>query len=440
MSGWHLFLASTKQRYNCRMAEKELSSHHATFLDMLDNIVDASARHDRRAKRKSERWWGNLWVNARLYVRLLWISLFKSKDTNGPLKGRRIVFLLMFIPVWTIGQLIHWTFIFWDDLAHPDYRQQEIEKPLFIVGNFRSGSTFLQRLLAKDRRNFAVYRMWEIFLAPAIIERRFFRFLSRVDDALGGYGKKIAHHFDDSTMGNVDLHKVSFFAPEEDENVLLHTWTSSYLMFMFPYLDEIPDYFHFDEDLPEKRKHQIMFYFERMVKRHLFAHPESKHYLSKSPAFTAKIDCLYEQFDDARFLYLVRNPYETLGSTTSWLSYAWNVFSECPEQYVFTERMIPLLHHYYENALAKLEKNDPATYKIVRYEDLVADPEKTIRDVYEHFGYEMNNNFETLLHKEAERAKQYISTHEYDLEEMGFSKEQVYEEFKDIFERFGYEK
>ena len=428
------------KRYNYAMAQKDISSPDETFLNFLDEVVDASARHNRRAQRKSERWWGNLWVNARLYVRLLWISLFKSNGTNGPLKGRRIIFLAMFIPVWTIGQLIHWTFIFLDDLVHPEYRNQTVEKPLFIIGNFRCGSTFVQRLLAKDRQNFAVYRMWEMFLAPAIIERKFFRFFSKVDDLLGGFGKKLAHRFDDSTMGNVDLHKVSFFAPEEDENVLLHTWTSSYLMFMFPYLEEIPDYFHFDEVLPEKRQHQILFYFERMVKRHLFVHPESKHYLSKSPAFTAKIDCLYDQFEGARFLYLIRNPYETLASTTSWLSYAWHVFSDCPEKYVFTERMIPLMQHYYRDAFNKLEQHDPDSYKIVRYEDLTDNPEKTIREIYETFGYEMNPQFEQILVKEAEAAKQYISSHEYELEAMGFDREQVYEEFKYVFERFGYEK
>ncbi len=422
------------------MIDKETRPQHPTFLDFLDNIVDASARRSQRARRRSERWWGNLWINARLYIRLLWISLFRSKDTHGPLKGRRILFLAMFIPVWTIGQAIHWLLMFLDDLIFPEYRQQTVEKPLFIVGNFRCGSTFVQRLLAKDHTNFAVYRMWEIFLAPAIIERKFFRGLSRLDRLFGGFIGKLARKFDRSTMGNVELHPVSFFSPEEDENVLLHTWTSSYLMFMFPYLEEIPDYFHFDEVLSDQRKHQILFYFERMVKRHLFAHPESRHYLSKSPAFTSKIECLYQQFEGARFLYLVRNPYETLASTTSWLSYAWHVFSPCPSKYVFTERMLPLLHHYYEDALEKLERHDPASYKIVRYEDLVADPEGIIRDIYDYFGYKMDADFEKILIAESEQAKQYQSTHEYDLEEMGFDKEQVYREFKPIFERFGYEK
>ena len=422
------------------MPEKEFTHPEITFLDFLDTMIDASARHNRREKRRSERWWGNLWVDVRLYFRLIFISLFKSKNSQGPFKSRRILFLAMFIPVWTTSQIIHWFFIFLDEFIHPEYRQQSIEKPLFIVSNFRCGSTFLQRLLAKDRANFASFRMWEIFLAPSIIERSFFRLLVKIDQFFGGLLLKLAHFIDNSTMGNVDIHMVSFFAPEEDENIMLHTWTSSYVQYMFPYLDEIPDYLRFDESLPEKRKHQIMFYFERMIKRQLFAHPESKHYMSKSPAFTAKINCLYEQFDDARFIYLARNPYEVVASTTSWLSYAWQVFSDTPDKYVFTERIIPLVKYYFIDSLAKLEAHHPDSYIILRYDELIADPDAFVRNIYDKFDYEMTPEFEKVLRQEAEQAMYYQSNHVYELEEMGFSREQIYEELKEIFERFGYEK
>ena len=403
-------------------------------------LIDASARRNRRVKRRSERWWGNLWVNARLYVHLLYRSLFKNRGTQGPLKGRRIVFLAMFIPVWTAGQLIHWLSIFLDDLIYPEYRQQAVEKPLFIIGNFRCGSTFLQRLMARDRVNFATFRMWEIFLAPSIGERRFLHLLVRIDRALGGLVLKLAHRFDRSTMGWVDIHKVSFFVPEEDENVMLHTWTSSHIQFMFPFLEDIPDYLHFDEALPAKRKQQIMFYFEHMVQRHLYAHPESKHYLSKSPAFTSKIDCLYEQFPDARFLYLVRNPYEVVASTTSWLSYAWHVFSDCPDKYPFRERILPLCRHYYQDALEKLSARDPNSYLILRYEDMLKDPEAFVRQIYDFFGYEISPAFAEILREESQRARRYESSHAYNLEEMGFDRAEIAREFAEIFERFGYQK
>ena len=422
------------------MSEKEFTHPGTTFLDFLDTLIDASARRNRRVKRRSERWWGNLWIDVRLYFRLLFLSLFKSKNSQGPFKGRRIFFIAIFIPIWTTSQLIHWFFFFLDEFIHPEYRQQNIEKPLFIIGNFRCGSTFLQRLLAKDRANFASFRMWEIFLAPSIIERSFFHLIVNIDHFFGGFLLKLAHFIDNSTMGNVDIHMVNFFAPEEDENMMLHTWTSSYIRYMFPYLDEIPEYLRFDESLPEKRKQQIMFYFERMVKRQLFAHPESKHYMSKSPAFTAKIDCLYKQFEDAQFVYLARNPYEVIASTTSWLSYAWQVFSNTPNKYVFTERIIPLVKHYFMDSLAKLEAHNPDSYLILRYDELIADPDAFVRNIYSNFGYKMTPEFEKILRKEADLGKQYQSNHAYKLEEMGFNRDEIYEEFKEIFERFGYEK
>ncbi|MBN2048235.1 MAG: sulfotransferase [Anaerolineaceae bacterium] len=409
-----------------------------TLMSLLDHLVDAVGKNNRRAKRRSERWWANLWIDIRLYFRLLYLSLFRSKNSMAPITRRRVFFLALFIPVWTFAQSMHWFFLLMDDLFHPEYRQETVEKPVFIIGNFRSGSTFLQRLMAKDRQNFASFRMWEIFLAPSIIERQFARLLMMIDKAFGSPIWSFAQKFDQSTMGQVDIHKVSFFAPEEDENLFFPAWASAYINYLFPFKEEIPDYLYFDEKIPESRKTQLFSYYKRMVKRHMHAHPESRYYLSKSPSFSAKVESLAKNFPDARFVYLTRTPLEVVPSTNSWLGYAYHYFSDCPVKYPYQERIIPLCKHYYFDTLKQLEAIDPERVLIVEFEDLVADPAGTVRLLYERMGYPMNPAFEKVLEQEAERSRGYVSDHEYDLEEMGFSKAQIVEEFAEIFERFGY--
>ena len=86
--------------------------------------------------------------NFRLFWRTFYRSFFNSKNTPARLTRKRFLFLALFYIVWPVGMLIHW-FCFWlDDMLFPEYKNHPIEKPLFILGNLRSGSTFLHRLLA----------------------------------------------------------------------------------------------------------------------------------------------------------------------------------------------------------------------------------------------------------------------------------------------------
>jgi hypothetical protein len=56
---------------------------------------------------------------------------------------------------------------FLDDLLFPDWRAQVIDSPLFIVGNARSGTTWLHRLISLDDKTFTTMQTWEIGKGPA---------------------------------------------------------------------------------------------------------------------------------------------------------------------------------------------------------------------------------------------------------------------------------
>src|SRR5690349_382150 len=105
-----------------------------------------------------------MYPNFRLFWRTTYRSFFQSKNTPAHLTRKRIIFLLLFYTVWPIGQLIHWISFFLDDILFPGYKTQKIEKPLFILGNLRSGSTFLHRLLSRDSETFTSLTTWDIYL------------------------------------------------------------------------------------------------------------------------------------------------------------------------------------------------------------------------------------------------------------------------------------
>ena len=75
---------------------------------------------------------------------------------------------------------------------------------------------------------------------------------------------------------------------------------------------------------------------------------------------------------------------------------------------------------------------------ILKYTDLVSDPENTVLNCFERMGYSAGDKTRTMLKKESERACTFRSKHVYSFEELGLNPEQVAEDYADIIEEFGF--
>ena len=378
--------------------------------------------------------------NFRLFWRMTVRSLFQSKNTYGKLNRKRITFLFIFYTIWPIFSIYTRFCFLLDDLFFPAYKQQAIEKPFFILGNFRSGSTFLHRLLSRDANQFTSLRTWDIFLMPSIVQRKFFKQLAKIDRTFGSPLVGALKSIDKRSLGKVRIHKISMFEPEEDENILLHAFSTFFVSFMFPFLDDLPPYQFFDDALPASEKKRIMTFYKACIQRHLYATGGKRHFVSKSPAGSAKIETLLEFFPDARILYLVRNPLDMLPSTISWLSYAWNMFSNPGEKYLYRDQVLALTKYWYHHPLEVIDRNPAPNKMVLNYDDLIRWPEQVIRSFYEQFGYIQNDGMEKIIQNAIEESRTYHSDHVYHYEEMGFSHEEILREFEDIFERFHFDR
>ena len=316
--------------------------------------------------------------NFRLFWRTFYRSFFDWKNTPARLTRKRFIFLLFFYAVWPLGTLFHWFCFFLDDILFPGHKTQQIEKPLFIIGNLRSGSTFLHRLLSRDSETFTSLTIWDIYLTPSVTQKRITQFFSRLDNKLGGHLHRLLYAFDRRTLGKFKIHPISFFQPEEDENILFHIWDSYWVSFLFPFMDELPNYQHFDEALSLKHKRRIMAFYKSMLQRHLYA-TGKKYYVAKAPAFSAKIETLSEFFPEARIIYLARNPLDMLPSTVSWINYARRVFTQPEEKYLYLDEIVDFTQHWYRYPLKYLDSHPSPRNLILKYDDLIQRPEQTLR-------------------------------------------------------------
>ncbi|MBY0525100.1 MAG: sulfotransferase [Gemmataceae bacterium] len=240
------------------------------------------------------------------------------------------------------------------------------EPPLFVLGVWRSGTTLLHNLLSLDPRHTSptMYQCLmpnHFLLTERFVTRRFPLHGKRpMDDVL-----------------------VTWDQPQEDEYAMCMMGQPSFhLSLAFPNHPPVNlDYLDLDSVPPRAReawKQALL----RFLKRVAYRRPGRL--VLKSPEHTARIRTLLELFPDARFVYIVRNPYVVFASLVKMLRAVYAHFGlqrphyDGIEEFVFTT--LP-------KVLRKLDEGrrlvDPARFHELRYEDLVADPAGQLRTVYD---------------------------------------------------------
>lgn len=377
--------------------------------------------------------------NLQLFLRQIGYSLTRSEGTPARLTPKRVAILLFFFPVFTILKLSSWLGFAWDDIFYKEYRHQKLAQPVFIIGNPRSGTTFLHRLLAGDENNFSYIRMWEVIFAPSVSQRKLIWFFQKIDDVLGGKFQRWLLVQEKKTWLSNPIHKIGLLEPEEDESILFSMWATIFTSVVFPHPDLVRKYAYFDKQVPLLERHKIMRFYRSCLRRHLFARHSDKKFLSKNPTFSPKVDSLYEFFPDAKIIYLVRNPLDTIPSIISWMSYQWKQFSDPVENYLFKDYMLELAREWYEYPLERFSKAPPDSYAIIRYEDLVQNPKQIIAGIYEKFGFDLAPEFEKTLDEAGQRETSYKSGHKYSLRKMGLTRKGILKTFAFVFKRFGFD-
>ncbi len=372
-----------------------------------------------------------------LLFRVYLKSIFSYHKTGARFTAKRILFIISF-PIWyCFLELVNWTCLLLDELLFPGYRRISIVKPVFVVGFPRSGTTYLHRLINSDQEQFSSLKLWEIVFAPSILQKKFFLMLGKLDRILGQPLYRAAVKMEDRIFaGSRKMHKISHFEAEEDEIILIHIFSSAFLAFMFPF-EDMNCFTHFDRDVPPKRRAAIMGFYKKCVQRHLYVFGPHKHFLSKNPASSSKIQSIYETFPDAKIICMVRHPCEAVPSAVSWMSYGFYQFNAV-DQSILTERILAQISHWYTYPLTVLDNRPAHAHSVEKYDDLTADPSAFIQKLYHRFGFCISLSFDAFLRKESEKARHYQSSHEYSLSQYGLSKDAVVSNFKPIFERFGF--
>lgn len=372
-----------------------------------------------------------------VFFRLVWRTYFPGKDSPGRLTPQRFVVMTVFMPLFFLLQVMHWAGFLLDEILFIDYRKIDIKQPLFIVGVPRSGTTFLHRLVAKDKDRFTTTLLWELIFAPSITERKIWLGLHAADAAIGRPFTRLVEFLERKALGQLDdIHGTSLKDPEEDYFALIPMMACFLLTLPWPFYDELWVFSRFDTDLPEYDREKVMRYYKRFIQRHLYVRGKDKQYLSKNPSFTSMVVSLRETFPDCRIIGCVRTPYQTVPSLLNSMGEGTKIFDVDVQGHTYRDHIVDMLKFYYRHLVDRLPEMPGNRHAFSVMEELTAHPKGMVCDFYERFGWHVDEAFAASLQADEDRAKGYKSKHQYSLEQFGLSPGELQRDLDFVFERF----
>ena len=332
---------------------------------------EAGARRRKRKKPKLPALTIHRYGGRLLYV---WYGMRMGALLKLFRRGRFDVTLNCLPDILTLFLWVPWnSLLYWISEAKYGKRAEELkldQPPIFVMGHWRTGTTFLHDLLASDP-NLAYPTTYECFFPNHFL---------LTEGALPKVFKILL-----PKKRPQDDVPVGFDRPQEEEFAMIMLGEGSPYNTMAwprhgPAQSEYLDLKGVSEAGKKDWADRFMWFYRRLALKH-----GGKPLVMKSPANAARLKLLTKLFPDARFIYLARNPLKVFPSTVklwralystqglhnppyldSWLDdYVLDIFQRLTEAYEEDRHLIP------KDRLVEL-----------RYEDLVKDPLATMRDLY----------------------------------------------------------
>ncbi len=351
---------------------------------------------------------------------------------------RHAVLVILFLVPFLLLRLFVCCMRLLDHILYPDFKNQEVRAPIYIIGNPRSGTTFSHRLLALDDQ-FTYFKLYQTIF-PAITCYRFFALFGRLDRMLGHPGKRLLNIISNrSFKGWETIHKTGPEKAESDEMLFMYAMLSPLLGLLFPFLAELDDA-TFVDFMPEKSRKKLMAYYYSCLQRHLYATGPNKILLQKVALIAGRIQAIHTLLPDMRIVHLIRHPAESIPSLISMFEVTWKSLApHLAEDGRACREMADLICKYYLH-LHEVEAAIPREYLLkLRYTDLVADPRAAVHEIYHHFGLDLRPEYDQLLVREMQRARTYTSRHRYSLEQYGLDKDEIRNRLQPLYDEYGFQ-
>lgn len=310
-----------------------------------------------------------------------------------------------------------------DIRQNPEILDVTIKRPLFIVGLPRTGSTLLQRLLARDPavRSLQTWEMW--FPSPPPRAETYY------SDPRISLTERRLRMLNWTAPEFASVHEVVAGEPEECISLLQASLVSS----CFELMARIPSYVSW---LNQQDQHQPYAQYKRHLQLLQWKHPKD-HWVLKSPFHLFGLEALLDVFPDAVIVQTHREPINVIPSFSSLYHVMHRLTSDQAQARELGPYVLERLAEASDTSLDLRQRYGPERFFDVSYLDLVKQPFATVQRIYDRFGYEMTPDALSQMQAWLAASPQHKhGVHRYTLEEFGLTAEQVntrFSRYRDSF-------
>lgn len=299
----------------------------------------------------------------------------------------------------------------------------KILPPIFILGVWRSGTTFLHNILSKDPR-FAYPTRYQVRHPNTFLT--FDPFMRRLSGRLSAR-KRI--------QDNV---WISHDSPDEDEIALCQlSLRSPILSYIFPrraafYYQHYDTFENTDASDLQAWQSALVHFLSKLTVRY------QRPLLLKSPDHTGRLKILAGMFPEARFILIHRNPYTVYQSTLLTHEKTVGMWSLQTEDGVDFERLIlERNQRIFSKLFRDLDEVSPERICQVSFDQLEADPIHQAKQIYSRLNLSGFLEVEERMASYIKSLKNYKKNQHERLSAM--QKRQVFQYWSQAFEHWGYD-
>ena len=299
-----------------------------------------------------------------------------------------------------------------------------VEKPVFILGLPRTGTTFLQNLLFRNDQ-FRHLHYWEqVAVGPQPTHKNLKdNYIIKSSVSFVDNLKTIAPEF-------FIAHEINPYGPEECNGLMERNFTSI-IYFMFRNIPSYMEWFqaHDMTETYDYHKQQLQF---------LGYHFSKKQWVLKAPVHLFFLKYLFKTYPDAQIVHLHRDPLEVIPSMASLVVISRQIHSNHVSVQETANQILDWVRKIITNSIAYRDETDSDQFLDLAYTDLVKDPLNTINQIYKWLGFDINNEIQSDISSwlENSKRKRVGKAHHYSLEQFNLTETKIQNEFNHYYDRY----
>ena len=306
---------------------------------------------------------------------------------------------------------------FLDQVFFPSFNQKIIN-PIIIVGNPRSGTTFLHRFLITQKIGTGS-QLWQL-IYPSIFLQKLIKPILPLLEIIS----PTRHH-------STKAHKTSLTSIETDDVSLLFRYLDGFFFYGFILTFDKEDLFHWVDPRIIDNSDRDYKWFDSIWRRNLYSNSGDR-YIGKLFSLSSNLPKFQKKYPDASILYIVRDPLDLIPSGLSLVTGVldkkfnfWSLDENIKKRFItrLYNSLVELLNRFQEDWVTN--KINKEKVFIIRFDNMMNDFEPLMKDVMKFINIEKTLHLDEQIKIVDKSQKEYKSEHSYDLSKFELTEDKI---------------